>query len=290
MRYQFIREHAKELPVKRMCQVLHVSRSGYYDWLTRPASDRQRRRAELTEQIRRAHAASRQLYGSPRIHAELEEQGVTVCENTVAKLMKRAGVRSRTGRRFVPRTTDSAHDHPIAGDLLNRDFERERPDAVWCADITCVWTAGQGWLYLAAVMDLCSRRIVGWAMADHLRTELCADALAMALEQRKPPPGGLMHHSDRGVQYASDAYQALLERQGIACSMSRQGDCYDNAAMESFWGTLKRELVYVRPAPYQTHAEARAEIFEYIECWYNRRRRHSSLGYKSPVAFEASLN
>jgi putative transposase len=288
VRYAFIQEHRRQLPVAKMCQVLQVSRSGYYDWLSRPASERQQRQEELTRRIRQVHAENRQLYGSPRIHAELQELGVQVCRNTVAKLMKRAGICSKTRRRFIPRTTDSAHEHRVAGNLLDREFAQARPNAVWCTDITCIWTE-QGWLYLSAVIDLCSRRIVGWAMADHLRAELCSQALQMALEQRRPE-AGLMHHSDRGVQYACDDYQALLERHGISCSMSRKGNCYDNAAMESFFATLKRELVYQRPTPYLSHQQARAEIFQYIECWYNRRRRHSSLGYLSPMAFEASMN
>jgi len=289
VRYRFIQEHRTEFPVAKACAVLRVSRSGYYDWLSRPASAAQRRRAELTERIRRAHQESRQLYGSPRVHAELKAQGVSVCRDTVARLMAKAGIRGRAHKRFVVRTTDSDHAHAAAANLLGRDFDQAKePDRLWCADVTAIWT-DQGWLYLAAVMDLCSRRIVGWAMADHVRAELCLDALAMALERRRPGPG-LIHHSDRGVQYACDQYQALLATHGITCSMSRRGDCYDNAAMESFNSTFKRELVYQRKTPYATHAQARAEIFEYIECWYNTRRRHSSLGYVSPVAFEASLN
>jgi putative transposase len=289
VRYQFIKEHREELPVQAMCRVLGVSRSGYYDWLSRPASAAQHRREELTGRIRQVHAESRQLYGSPRVHAELKAQGVSVCQDTVARLMARAGIRGMAHKRFVVRTTDSDHAHAAAPNLLGRDFDQARElDRLWCADVTAIWTL-QGWLYLAAVMDLCSRRIVGWAMADHVRAELCTDALAMALERRSPG-AGLVHHSDRGVQYACDEYQGLLGEHGITCSMSRRGDCYDNAAMESFNSTFKRELVYQRKTPYATHAQARAEVFEYIECWYNARRRHSSLGYVSPVAFEASLN
>ena len=290
MRYRFIQEHSKELPVAGMCKVLKVSRGGYYDWLKRPASKRRRRQEELLGQIRQTHAASRRLYGSPRVCAELKERGVKVCRNTVARLMKQAGIASKVRRRFVVHTTDSSHGHPVASNTLARRFDVhdwERPDRAWCTDITCVWTEQQGWLYLAAVMDLCSRRIVGWAMADHLRAELCLDALDMALEQRRPG-AGLLHHSDRGVQYACEAYQRLLQERGIKCSMSGVGNCYDNAAMESFFGTLKRELVYHEH--YATHEEARRSIFEYIEVFYNRTRMHSALGYRSPVAFEASLN
>jgi transposase InsO family protein len=210
--------------------------------------------------------------------------------NTVATLMKRAGIRSVMHRRFVARTTDSDHELPVAPNLLDRQFAAKLPDQKWCCDITYVPT-GEGFLYLAAVMDVCSRRIVGWSMADHLRTELCADALAMALRSRRPGGGGgggLIHHSDRGVQYASVDYQRLLQSLDIVVSMSRVGDCYDNAMMESFWGTLKTELVHHRD--YRTREEASSSIFRYIECWYNRRRRHSAIGYQSPEQFEASLN
>jgi transposase InsO family protein len=286
VRYRFIQEHRKELAVNTMCQILQVSRSGYYDWLERPRSKRHERCEQLLGQIKTAHQQSKGRYGSPRVWAQLKAQGVKVCENTVAKVMHKAGIRSKTPRRFVPRTTDSAHDHPIAANVLDRNFGQTRLNAAWCVDITCVRT-DQGWLYLAAVMDLCSRRIIGWSMADHVKAELCIDALSMALEQRRPRQG-LLHHSDRGVQYACDAYQRLLEKQGIVCSMSRTGNCYDNAAMESFFATLKRECVYGEH--YVTHQQARASIFEYIEVFYNRRRRHSALSYRSPIEFEASLN
>ena len=224
MRYQFIQQHQKEYPVNLMCQVLNVSRSGYYDWIDRPLSSRARRQRELTEQIRQAHADSRQLYGSPRLCVELNERSVQVCENTVAKLMNKAGIRSKVRRRFVVPTTDSNHGHPVASNRLERRFDAwELPNQAWCTDITCVWTE-EGWLYLASVMDLCSRQIVGWAMADHLRAELCLEALGMALESRRPG-AGLLHHSDRGVQYACEAYQALLEQERMVCSMSRKGNC-----------------------------------------------------------------
>lgn len=288
MRYRFIQQHQKELPVKKMCQVLKVSRSGYYDWTRRSPSHRQQRREHLLEKIRQVHQASRQLYGSPRVHAEMKSQGEKVCENTVAKVMKHAGIRSKLRRRFVPRTTDSGHHHAVAANVLDRCFEQKQLNRTWCTDITCISTS-QGWLYLAVVMDLCSRRIIGWSMAEHVKAELCINALSMALQQRRPGKG-LMHHSDRGVQYACEDYQALLERCGIVCSMSRTGNCYDNAAMESFFSSFKRELVYQRQMPYATHEQARSEIFEYIECWYNRRRLHSSLGYVSPIKFEASFS
>jgi transposase InsO family protein len=200
--------------------------------------------------------------------------------------MKQAGIRSVMHRQFVARTTDSDHDLPVASNLLDRQFEARMPDQKWCCDITYVPTR-EGFLYLAAVMDVCSRKIIGWSMADHLRTELCLDALDMALRSRRPG-GDLLHHSDRGVQYASVDYQRVLQSHGICVSMSRVGDCYDNAMMESFWGTLKTELVHHRD--YRTRDEAGSSIFKYIECWYNRRRRHSAIGYKSPEEFEASLN
>lgn len=286
MRYQFIHEHQQEYPVRKLCQVLRVSRSGYYDWIDRPPSARSQRQAELTERIRQAHQESRQLYGSPKVYQELKAQGTTICENTVAKYMHQAGLRSKARRRFVLKTTDSNHDHPVTDNLLDRQFQQALPDVAWCVDITYVPT-DEGWLYLAAVMDLCSRRIVGWSMADHLRAELCTDALRMAIQQRRPK-AGLLHHSDRGVQYACGDYQQLLENNGIVCSMSRTCNCYDNAAMESFFSTLKCELIYQEK--YATREEARRAIFEYVEVFYNRQRRHSSLGYVSPVEFEASLN
>jgi transposase InsO family protein len=266
--------------------MLQVSRSGFYAWRDRPPSERQNRHQELLEQIRQVHANSRCTYGSPRVHAELADRRVKVCVNTVAKLMQQAQIRSRVLRRFMVRTTDSAHDYAVMPNRLDRQFTAEKPDQKWCGDITYVPTE-QGFLYLAVVMDLFSRKIVGWSMADHLRTELCLDAIQMALQARMPG-AGLLHHSDRGVQYASDEYRRLLESKGIQMSMSRAGNCYDNAAMESFIGTLKTELIYHQN--YATHQEARRSIFEYIECWYNRRRRHSAIGYKSPEAFEAGLN
>ncbi len=269
-----------------MCEVLNVSRSGYYAWVDRAPSDRRLRQEELIEQIRQAHEQSDGTYGSARIHAELIEQNVEVCVNTVAKLMKQAQIRSVMHRQFVVKTTNSNHDLPVAPNLLEREFQADLPNQKWCCDITYIHTA-EGFLYLAGVMDLCSRKIVGWSMADHLRTELCLDAVDMAIRSRKPG-GDLIHHSDRGVQYASVDYQLMLQSHDIKLSMSRVGDCYDNAAMESFWGTLKTELVYHRD--YQTREEARHSIFKYIECWYNRRRRHSAIGYKSPEQFEASLN
>jgi transposase InsO family protein len=241
---------------------------------------------KLAEQIREAHERGRRTYGSPRVTAELRDRGVRVCENTVAKLMREAGLRAKAKRRFVPRTTDAAHANPVAPNRLDRAFAAAAPNRKWTCDITYVPT-GQGWLYLAVVMDLFSRKIVGWAMRDHLRSELAGEALEMAVQARRPA-AGLLHHSDRGVQYACGDYRDLLREHGIECSMSRRGNCHDNAVTESFFGTLKTELV--NDACYATHEEARASLFEWIEVFYNRRRRHSSLGYVSPEAFEAQIN
>jgi putative transposase len=288
VRFAFIDHRRQEFPVTLMCQMLEVSRGGYYAWRDRPASARESRRAELTERIRAAHAQSRGTYGSPRVTVELKEHGMSVCENTVARYMRQAGVAATPRKRFVPRTTDPDHPHPLAANVLARDFAAAAPDRKWAADLTYVWT-DEGWLYLSVVIDLFSRRVVGWSMSDDLRARGVADALAMAVERRKPAKdGALLHHSDRGVQYACELYQDLLNEHGITCSMSRSGNCYDNAAAESFFGTLKTELVH--RTRYRTKAEARASVFEWIECWYNRKRRHSSLGYLSPEAFEAQNN
>jgi putative transposase len=285
VRFAFVRDHQGEFPVELLCEVLGVSRSGYYAWRDRPPSPNAARRAGLVEQIREAHRESRSTYGSPRVYRELEARGVPCCENTVAKLMRAHGIRSKAGRRFVVRTTDSRHGRPVADNLLAREFYPDKPDTVWAADITYVPTA-EGWLYLAAVIDLCSRKVVGWATADHLRAELPLEALRMALTHRRPT-GELLHHSDRGVQYASDAYQSLLAEHRIEPSMSRTGNCWDNAVVESFFSTLKRELVHHEG--YADREEARRSLFEYIEVFYNRKRRHSTLGYRSPAEFEARL-
>lgn len=289
MKFEWIDRHREVFEVSVMCGVLSVSRSGYYAWRDRrdrPPARRHERRAELVQQIREAHGQSRGIYGSPRVHAELKARGTSVCLNTVARYMRQEGIASRIQRRFRVMTTDSNHHHPIAPNLLDRQFAAEQPDRKWCCDITYV-SCEEGMLYLAAVIDCCSRRIVGWAMADHLRAELCLDAMDMAIQRRTPSPG-LLHHSDRGVQYASQAYRAFLERHGLTASMSRTGNCYDNAMIESFFGTLKSELVYQEH--YVTRDQARRSIFEYIEVFYNRQRRHSAIGYQSPEQFETGLN
>jgi transposase InsO family protein len=267
-----------------MCDILEVSRSGFYDWLDRAPSGQEKRRAELTVQVKAAFEQSRQTYGSPRITRELADQGFAASRNTIAKIMRQERLFGRTPKRFVPRTTDSAHDHPVASNALDREFSPGAGTPAWISDITYIPTQ-EGWLYLAAVMDLRTRRIIGWAMADHMRVELVLDALRMALG-RKPGQEPL-HHSDRGTQYACGQYRAALAAHNIQCSMSRTGNCYDNAVMESFWATLKIEEVY--RSPYVTRRQAIAAIFEYIEIFYNRKRRHSALGYLSPEAFEARL-
>ena len=279
-------DHQEEYPVNVMCRVLQVARSGYYAWRARQPGPQAQHRAALVEAIRAVHAQSRGRYGSPRVHRALRAQGTACCVNTVAKLMNRAQIRANTHRRFVVRTTDAQHEHPVAPNRLRQDFAvATRPDQVWVADITYLAT-GEGWLYLAAVLDLCSRKVVGWCVADHLRTELVAVALQRARRQRRPA-AGLVHHSDRGVQYASDAYQALLQAHDALPSMSRRGNCYDNAVMESFFGTLKTELTY--HDSYATRKEAELALFEYLEGFYNTTRLHSSLGYQSPQQFEDRL-
>ena len=231
--------------------------------------------------IRIAHKSSRKTYGSPRVHQQLVRDGEGCGEVRVAKLMAANGIRARQKRKFVV-TTDSKHDHPVAENVLGRQFEVNEPDKVWGSDITYIPT-DEGWLYLSGVLDLCTKGVVGWSMADNLESSLVTDALSMAYRRRLPGLG-LLHHSDRGSQYASEEYRRLLSRYGMRISMSRKGDCWDNAPVESFFGTLKRELVHHRK--YRTRNEARRDIFEYIEVFYNRQRLHSSLGYMSPAEFE----
>lgn len=281
MRYSFILAEKANYPVTLLCHVLEVSRSGFYAWLGGAPCHREIEDRRLKVQITAIHETSYRTYGSPRIHAELQDQEVTVGRNRIARLMRETGLSGQPPRRFQ-RTTDSDHSRPVAGNILNRDFDVKAPNQAWATDITYVRT-WQGWLYLAVVIDLFSRRIVGWALADHLRTDLVLSALHMALNLRQPSPG-LVHHSDRGSQYAADEYQALLAARQIRCSMSRRGDCWDNAVVESFFGTLKNELIYRRPWP--THREAEAAIAEYLEVFYNRQRRHSYLGFLSPAAYE----
>lgn len=282
MKYQFIAHHYEEFKITVMCRVLGVSRSGYYAWCKRPTSARKMADQSLSEQIELIHQNSRQTYGSVRIQVELAENGITCGHNRVAGLMREIGLNAKQNRKFKIITTDSNHNQPIAPNLLDRDFTARQPNQKWLTDITFIPT-DEGWLYLAAVLDLYARRIVGWAMAETLERQLVLAALRMALETRQPP-AGLLHHSDRGSQYASQDYRDVLTQYQIQASMSRKGNCYDNAPMESFFGTLKTELIHHRH--YLTRMEAKTDIFEYIEVFYNRLRRHSALGYLCPVAFE----
>ncbi len=287
MIFAFIEGHlAGTFPVDVACEVLDVSRSGYYAWLGRPASARAERREALAARIEAVHKENRGVYGSPRVHQALLAEGGQACVNTVAGIMKGREIRAKTKRTFVPRTTVSQPGQPAVANVLDRQFDADLPNQKWAVDITYIAT-GEGWLYLAGVMDLCSRKIVGWSMADHMATSLVSDALRMAIAGRSPGDG-LLHHSDRGSQYASDDYMRLLRTHGMEASVSGVGQCWDNAAKESFWATLKTELVHHER--YATREQARASIFEYIEVFYNRKRLHSSLGYVSPEQFEASLN
>jgi putative transposase len=281
MTYRFIAEHKDQWPVRWLCQTLEVSPAGYYAWQQCPRSAREQRRDALVVEIRAIHAEVKARYGSPRIHAELVDRGHGCCVNTVAKLMREAGIAAKTARKFRC-TTDSNHDLPVADNLLDRQFDPEAPNESWVADLTYIPTR-EGWLYLAVVEDLYSRRVVGWSMADRMESRLVVAALTLAVERRLPGEG-LLTHSDRGSQYASDHYQRLLARHGITCSMSRKADCWDNAPMESFFASLKKELVH--DADFATRAEARTALVEYIEVFYNSKRRHSSLGYVSPAEYE----
>jgi putative transposase len=286
VKFAFIKANLSSFSIRAVCRALGVSVSGYYAWLKRPESQRAKRRVELAEKIKVVHEENDRVYGSPRVYKALKAEGEVVCENTVASVMQEHRIRPKTTRKFIPCTTDSNHQQPVAENRLDRQFKAELPNQKWAVDITYIPT-DEGWLYLAGVLDLCSRKIVGWSMADHMKTELVSDALTMAITRRGPHPG-LLHHSDRGVQYASDAYQHLLQVHGMESSMSRKGNCWDNACAESFWATLKKERV--NHERYTTREQARQSIFEYIEVFYNRRRLHSSLGYMSPEAFEAGLN
>lgn len=281
MKFEFIDAQKAHFPVEFMCEQLGVSRSGFYAWRERPESARQQQDKQLAEEVAQAHRDSRGTYGSPRVHAELKARGRKVSRKRVARLMGEQKLAARTRRRSV-RTTDSNHPNPVAPNILERDFSPEQPNSTWATDITYVWT-GEGWLYLAVVLDLFSRMVVGWSMSEHIDTPLVLGALEMALEGRQPPKG-LIHHSDRGSQYASAEYQQALASRGLQCSMSRKGNCWDNAVVESFFSSLKLELVYL--TDFTTRHQARSALFEYIEVFYNRHRRHSSLGYLSPLEYE----
>jgi putative transposase len=281
MKFQFIDAAKEDFPVTRLCQVLEVSSSGYFAWRSRPASPRQREDLVVLAQIRSAFARSNGTYGSPRVTRELQDEGLEVGRRRTARLMRENGLKARQKRRFK-RTTDSHHAFPVAPNLLEQDFSAERPNQKWAADISYVWTS-EGWLYLAVVLDLFARRVVGWAVSDRLHQELALEALRKALAIRRPDKG-LIHHSDRGSQYCSTAYRAMLKKHGIRISMSGKGNCFDNAAVESFFKSLKSELVW--RTVFQTRAEAKQAIGRYIDGFYNPVRRHSTLDYVSPVQFE----
>lgn len=282
VRYRFIRDHRSKFHAEKMCSVLEVSRSGFYKWLKSPLSERRQQRQRLTERIQYHYADSGGLYGSPKITYLLRQEGNRVSEKTVGRIMREQGIVSRTVRKFKVQTTDSAHTLPVAPNLLNQQFNPDAPDQVWVSDITYIRTR-QGMMYLASVMDLCTRRIVGWALRERMTVNLVIEALDAAYTARRPDPG-VIHHSDRGSQYASYAYQDKLKAYKMVGSMSRKGNCYDNACMESFHSLIKREWVY--QTKFATRSEARKQIYGYIEFFYNRKRIHSYLDYLSPDRFE----
>ena len=281
MRFGAIRQCEGQYPVTLMCRVLQVSRGGYYAWRSRGPSSRSIERRELVSEIRQVHVENRRVYGSPRVHAELVARGRRCGENRVARLMRLHGIRARQARRFRV-TTRSSEGSVVAPNLLNREFSAERRDQRWAGDITYLWTL-EGWLYLAVILDLFSRRVVGWSTSNRIDRHLALNALSMALDCRSPQEN-LLHHSDRGGQYASRDYQRELNERGIVCSMSRRGDCWDNAVLEAFFATLKKELIHLQE--FVTRQEAIQELFWYIEGFYNTRRRHSYLGKVSPMEFE----
>ena len=282
MRFGFVDEHRDVWPIAVMCRVLGVSVSGYYAWRSRPESARGRANRALLDVVRVVHAESGGTYGAPRVHAALQALGRRVGRHRVARLMRRAGLRGLAALPRRMRTTDSRHDHPIAPNRLGRSFEAARPNQVWLGDLTYVRT-GKGWLFLAAVLDLHTRKIVGWSMRETLHAEIALEALEMAVRRQRPAPG-LICHTDRGVQYACEPYRKALAAAGITPSMSRKGSCLDNAPMESFFHSLKVERVHHRV--YATRAKARRDLFAWIEGWYNTHRLHSALGYRSPAAAE----
>ena len=281
MRYRFIDEHKKAWPVNLMCGALSVSRSGYYDWTGRGPSRREQSNRELDRRIGEIFAHHRQRYGVPRITEALHDEGIDCSENRVARRMQALGLKAIQAKKFKV-TTDSNHSKPVAPDLIEQDFSAAAPNQKWTSDISTVWT-DEGWLYLAVVMDLYSRAIVGWSMNQRMTQQLVCDALTMALFRRRFPKGTIIH-SDRGSQYCSKRYQRLIKNNGLRCSMGRKANCYDNAVTESFFHTLKVELVYRER--YTTRGRARSSIFEYIEMYYNRQRKHSAIGHRIPMLFE----
>lgn len=286
MIYRFVRQQRSRFKIRRMCQVLGVSRSGYYAWCGRPVSKRTQANRRLLLQIERIHHTVDANYGSPRMWNELSALGIPCSVNRVARVMRQAGIRSKRGRRFRRPWLKSVASFTVPN-ILQGSFQTQRPNQVWLSDITYIPT-DEGWLLLAAVMDLYSRRIIGWCMSKRRTHDVSLQALQMALASRSPIPGGLIHHSDRGIHYTNNAYQNLLSKHRIRVSMSRKGNCFDNAPMESFFATLKTELVYQRK--FHRRTEAKIDLFEFIEAIYNRRRRHSSLGSLSPDEFEKMMN
>lgn len=286
MKYAWIREHRDSFPISVMCDVLDVSTSGYHDAHDRAPSPRAERHARIQQAVRQVHAESYGIYGSEKVAEQLSQRDdlETACRNTVARAMQEMGLKSRVSRGFTPTTTQADPTKQPAPNTLDRDFTAEAPNRKWTTDITYLPTAA-GWVYLAVVMDLFSRKIVGWQLGASLATELVADALRQAIEARRPNGQQLLHHSDRGCQYTSDAYQHTLRTLGITCSMSRTGNCYDNAAMERFFWSLKHE--WTKHEKFDTPAAARLSVFKYIETFYNTERLHQALGYQSPTQFEA---
>lgn len=283
MKYQLVAKHAGKYPVSRICVLLDISRSGYYAWKNRKPSRREHLNQALLDHIRRIYKLNRKAYGSPRVYVQLKKEGYSCNRKKVARLMRQDGLKGQRKYRRVM-TTNSKHSFPVAPNLLNRDFHADRPNQKWVGDITYIPTA-EGWLYLASVVDLFSRKVVGWEMSNQIDADLVEKALRMALYRRQPN-FGLLHHSDRGSQYASHQIRNILAANRVHVSMSRKGDCYDNAVMESFFGTLKNEWVHHQK--YQTRSQARTDIFSYIEGFYNTVRLHSTLGYLSPDEFEAN--
>jgi putative transposase len=282
MKFRFIHQEERWYGVDALCRAMGVTRGGYWSWVRRRPGPRQQADEVLLADIRRVYAEKRRRYGSPRIYGELKKQGVVCGHKRVARLMRENAIRAKHRRKYKPMTTDSDHNLPVAPNILDRKFTRQRPNEVWVADMTSIAT-DEGWLYLAAIMDLYSRRIVGWAMGDRIDRHLPLRALHMAV-QRRQPPRGLLHHSDRGSQYASGDYQKALAQDGMVCSMSRKGNCWDNAPMESWFHTMKVELI--QDEVYRSRKEAMAAVFEYMEVFYNRQRAHTGIGGLTPSEIE----
>jgi transposase InsO family protein len=281
VKYAFIEAHRSEFPVTLMCKVLGVSRSGFFDWKKRDPSKSEARKSSLVGKIEKIHLGSRKTYGSPRVYKTLKGLGEKCSKATVERLMRENGIRSKIKRKFKA-TTNSNHTLPVAPNLVKRDFTADAPNKLWCTDITYLWTE-EGWLYLAAIIDVFTRKVVGWAMKDRLTLPLALEALEMAVRRQNPSPG-LVHHSDRGCQYAAHEYRSELRRHGFLCSMSRRGQCWDNALAESFFHSLKTEHVYHER--FSTRAQAKSSVFEWIEVFYNRQRIHSAIGFVSPACYE----